>query len=113
MRKKISLTLWYDVSEKLPPKSGVYLCNDGYGVMALTYSAKHKAFGVTDSVPDDKVDWCRMHPTEWAEMPDFVETVMQNVTFELLVSIEHNLHLGMDYLSEATKLLSLIKKEDE
>lgn len=113
MKRKICMTIWYEVNEALPKKSGVYLCNDGYEVIATPYSANHKAFGVTDNMPADKVEWCKLHPYEWAEIPDFVETVSECVAYELLTSVEHNVNLGIDYLTEATKTLALITKGDE
>ena len=113
MKRKVSVTLWYDVTEKLPLKSGVYLCYDGYDTMALPFSAKHKAFGVTDSMPASKVDWCKVHPIEWAEIPDFVETVAENIIYDLLLTVDSNINIGIDYLNEAIKVLSLINKREE
>ena len=59
---------FYDVKEKLPEKSGYYLCFGGCNYWAsLPYSVKHKAFNVYDADEDTKY---ALRPDYWAELPD-------------------------------------------
>ena len=65
---------FYDTKEKLPEKSGEYLCFGGGNYWAnLWYSAKHKAFNVYDASEDTKYE---IRPYYWAALPDMPEEAL-------------------------------------
>lgn len=61
----------HDVRDKLPDKSGDYICVDHYGRWwQLHYSTRNRAFNSHDR---DEVATYALYPDYWAELPEIKE----------------------------------------
>lgn len=108
MKTKIAVTKWFYVDEKQPECSGKYLVSDGCEIALKSYSAKHKAWGVTDSMPEKDVEWCKIHPIEWAKFPEFAENITPDTNLiALLISLQNDLERVMSELSNIYKSLGI------
>ena len=70
---------FYSVEEKLPEKSGYYICVTNSGrIQLFQYSAKFHLFNVSDKNNLDKAHALRINCKYWANLEDFAELRQTN-----------------------------------
>ena len=66
----MDIKLYFEnTAERLPEKSGEYLCFEGVDWIVLNYSAKHGLFNAHDDVPREHAERHAISVTWWAELP--------------------------------------------
>ena len=62
---------WIDVNDRLPEKSGEYLCFLNYCIYPLSFSKKYKAFNCQDFYDEAEAKKISIRDvTHWCELPD-------------------------------------------